>query len=78
MQQEGTTDGQLGLRDGIKLLKAGQGGVGMAAFCQCLRQGLALELMVDACQATGAQAPQPDHRQTLAQALAEQGHVDTH
>ena len=42
MQQQGTTDGQLGLRGGIKFLKAGQGGVGMAAFCQCLRQGLTL------------------------------------
>ena len=42
MQQQGTTDGQLGLWGGLKLLKTGQCGVGMALFGQCLRQGLAL------------------------------------
>ena len=42
MQQQGTTDGQLGLWGGLKLLKTGQCGVGMALFCECLRQGLAL------------------------------------
>ena len=42
IQQQRTTDGQLGLRGGIKFLKTGQCGVGMALFCECLRQGLAL------------------------------------
>ena len=42
MQQPRTTDGQLGLWGGIKLLKTDECGVGMALFCQCLRQGLAL------------------------------------
>ena len=37
----------------------------------------ALKQMRDACQATGAQAPQPDQRQLLAKALAKRGHAET-
>ena len=41
------------------------------------RQPGALKLMRDACQAKGAQAPQPNQRQILAQALAKRGHPET-
>ena len=37
----------------------------------------ALEQMRDACQATGAQAPEPAQRQNLAQAMAKRGHAET-
>ena len=37
----------------------------------------ALAQMRDACQATGAEAPQPEQRQDLAKALAKRGHAET-
>lgn len=41
------------------------------------RQPGALALMRNACQAAGPQAPQPDQRQILAQAVAKRGHPET-
>jgi len=61
--------------DGAQPLRSHQGALHLARW-DARRPG-ALELMRDACQATGTQAPQPDQRQTLAQALAKRGHPET-
>ena len=65
----------LAARDGSEALASHQGALHLARWNA--RRAGALGLMRDACEATGAQAPQPDQRQTLAQALAKQGHADT-
>ena len=64
----------LAARDGSEALPNHQGALHLARWNP--RRAGALKLMVDACQATGAQAPQSDQRQTLAQALAKRGHAD--
>ena len=61
--------------DGFEALPSHQGALHLARWNG--RWPGALELMRDACLATGAQAPQPDQRQTLAQALAKRGHAET-
>ena len=65
----------LAARDGSQALGSHQGALHLAHW-NALRPG-ALELMRDACKATGAQAPEPHQRQTLAQALAKRGHAET-
>ena len=61
--------------DGYEALENHRGALHLARWNA--RRAGALELMLDACQATGAQAPQPEQRQTLAQALAKRGHAET-
>ena len=65
----------LAARQGSKALESHQGALHLAHW-DARRPG-ALELIRDACQATGPQAPQPDQRQTLALALAKRGHAET-
>ena len=61
--------------DGFEPLRNHQGALHLARWNA--RWPGALELMRDACQATGAEALQPDQRQSLAQALAKRGHAET-
>lgn len=65
----------LAARDGSEVLGSHQGALHLAHW-NALWPG-ALELMRDACKASGAQSPEPDQRQTFAQALAKLGHAET-
>ena len=61
--------------DGFKALPNHQGALHLARWNG--RWPGALELMLAACQATGAEALQPDQRPSLAQALAKRGQPET-